>query len=217
MSIAGFVISVTIAVIRSIGYPGIFLLMLLEGMLLPVPSEVVMLFGGYLTVNGGLEGLLGIQAFVWLLFSGTAGNVTGAVIAYYIGRYGGVPLLIRYGKYILIDEKSILKAHSFFLKYGGRSVFGTRLVPIFRTFISIPAGIAQMNFPLFVAYTGGGTLIWNILLAYLGMLLGKNWTAVVPYFDYLTYIALVAIGILAILWARSLRAKYRILHARKSA
>jgi membrane protein DedA with SNARE-associated domain len=203
LSISAYVISVTIAVIAAIGYPGIFLLMMLEGMLLPIPSEVVMLFGGYLVATGGLSGAVGIPAVLILLAAGTAGNVTGALVAYMIGKFGGLRLLVRYGRYIMIDEKSIQRADRFFSKYGGRSVFTTRLIPIFRTFISIPAGIAEMNIGTFTMYTALGTTIWNILLVYIGMTLGKNWNVVLPYFEYFTYIAAALILVAFLLWLRS--------------
>lgn len=203
MSIPAYIISITVAVIAAIGYPGIFLLMMLEGMLLPIPSEVVMLFGGYLVATGGLPEVLGIPAVVILLVVGTAGNVSGALVAYVIGRYGGLKLLLKYGRYILVDEKSIHRADAFFTKYGGRSVFTTRLIPIFRTFISIPAGIAEMNIGRFSMYTALGTVFWNIVLVYFGVTLGKNWNVVLPYFEDFTYVAIALVGVLFIIWLRS--------------
>ncbi len=188
--------------IAAIGYPGIFILMMLEGMLLPIPSEVVMLFGGYLVATGGLGAVIGIPAILVLLAVGTAGNVTGAVIAYLIGKYGGLRLLLRYGKYVLVDERSIQRADSFFRKYGGRSVFTTRLIPIFRTFISIPAGIAEMNMGRFAMYTALGTTFWNIVLIYMGMTLRKNWNAILPYFEYFTYVAGAIVVVLFAFWLR---------------
>ncbi len=202
LSIPAYVIGLTVGIIAAIGYPGIFLLMLLEGMLLPIPSEVVMLFGGYLVATGGLPSVIGIPAVVILLVAGTAGNVTGATIAYFIGRYGGLRILLRYGKYVLIDERSIQRADAFFSRYGGRSVFTTRLIPIFRTFISIPAGIAEMNLGRFAMYTALGTTLWNILLVYFGMTLGKNWNVVLPYFEYFTYVAAAVVAVMFILWLR---------------
>ncbi len=205
------------AIIATIGYPGIFLLMMLEGMLLPIPSEVVMLFGGYLVETGGLGSVVGLPAIVVLLLAGTAGNVTGAVIAYLIGKYGGLRILTRYGKYILVDERSIQRADAFFTKYGGRSVFTTRLIPIFRTFISIPAGIAEMNLVRFTMYTALGTTFWNIMLVYIGMTLGKNWNVVLPYFEYFTYVAGAIVLALLLVWLRSaLRKRLTKQHAKAS-
>jgi len=215
LSIAAIIIGFTLSVIKTIGYPGIFLLMVLEGMLLPIPSEVVMLFGGYLSVDGGLTAYAGIPQIVWVLISGTTGNVLGATLAYYIGKFGGIAFIMRYGRYLLIDEKSVSRAQTFFTRYGGRSVFTTRLLPIFRTFISIPAGIASMNMGSFLLYTASGTLLWNIVLTYLGVVLKSNWEAILPYFDYLTYVALAAIAILILLWAITAVRKYRKTHPKK--
>lgn len=207
------VIGFVVSIISKIGYPGIFFLMVLEGMLLPIPSEVVMLFGGYLAQSGGLPAYAGLPSVFWVLLSGTAGNIFGALLAYYIGKLGGVALLLRYGKYFMIDERSIQRAQAYFDKYGGRSVFATRLIPVFRTFISIPAGIGKMNVLRFAAYTGAGTIIWNLLLVYLGMLLNRSWETLIPFFDYLTYAALVVIAILAIIWGRAALKKYRKKHS----
>ncbi len=165
---------------------------MLEGMLLPIPSEVVMAFGGYLVVNGYLGNVLGIPAVVLLVLSGTIGNVAGATIAYYIGRYGGLKFIEKYGRYLFINQSSVQKAQMFFDRYGALSVFVTRLLPIFRTFISIPAGVARMDIRRFITYTFIGTLIWDIMLVYVGYTLGKNWERSLPFFDILTY----AVGIL---------------------
>jgi Uncharacterized membrane-associated protein, COG0586 len=102
-SLANFVIGL----IQTLGYPGIFFLMLLEGLLLPIPSEVVMAFGGYLAFSSGLPDIMGIPAFVVLLIVGSLGNVVGAYLAYLLGDYGGIPLIMRYGKYVMLDEGSI--------------------------------------------------------------------------------------------------------------
>ena len=194
-SLANFVIGL----IQTLGYPGIFFLMLLEGLLLPIPSEVVMAFGGYLAFSSGLPDIMGIPAFVVLLIVGSLGNVVGAYLAYLLGDYGGIPLIMRYGKYVMLDEGSIRKTHEWFLRYGPISVFLTRLVPIFRTFISIPAGIAKMNRTTFLLLTLAGSLIWDSLLIYLGYVLGPHWGSILSFFDEYQY---VAIGILVaiILW-----------------
>ncbi len=194
-SLANFVIGL----IQTLGYPGIFFLMLLEGLLLPIPSEVVMAFGGYLAFSSGLPDIMGIPAFVVLLIVGSLGNVVGAYLAYLLGDYGGIPLIMRYGKYVMLDEGSIRRTHEWFLRYGPISVFLTRLVPIFRTFISIPAGIAKMNRTTFLLLTLAGSLIWDSLLIYLGYVLGPHWGSILSFFDEYQY---VAIGILVaiILW-----------------
>lgn len=208
MGIVTEVFNLTTGVISSIGYPGIFGLMLLEGMLLPIPSEVVMAFGGYLIYTGQLPGLLSVPAFVILLLVGTVGNLSGALIAYYIGYYGGEPLIVRYGKYVFLDESSVKHVQRWFSKYGPESVFGTRLVPIFRTFISIPAGIGKMNIKLFAVLTFLGSLIWDSVLIYFGISLGKNWQKIITFFDQYQYVAIAAIVILlALFFINKVRAK----------
>lgn len=201
-SIINYTINLIIQVISTIGYPGIFFLMMLEGMLLPIPSEVVMAFGGFLiaTHSAALPAFMGIPAFVILLIVGSIGNLVGALIAYLIGDYGGIPLINRYGKYVLLKEDTVAKTQLWFEKYGSISVFLTRLVPVFRTFISIPAGIARMNRKVFSAFTLIGALIWDTMLIFLGMEFGANWKSVVSYFDKYTYVALGAIAVLFVYW-----------------
>ncbi len=188
--------------------------MLLEGMLLPIPSEVVMAFGGYLVVNGYLHNILGIPAVVLLVLSGTVGNVAGATIAYYIGRFGGMKFIDRYGRYLFISRSSVLKAQMFFDKYGALSVFSTRLLPIFRTFISIPAGVAEMDIRKFVTYTFIGTLIWDIILVYLGYTLGSNWERSLPFFDTLTYAVGILFACLLVYWIYRMLKKKNAMMAR---
>jgi membrane protein DedA with SNARE-associated domain len=187
--------------------------MMLEGMLLPIPSEVVMAFGGYLVVNGYLHSVFGIPAIVMLLIAGTLGNVTGATVAYYIGRYGGLKFIDRYGRYMFINQSSVQRAQKFFDKYGSVSVFSTRLIPIFRTFISLPAGVARMDIRKFILYTFIGTLAWNILLVYLGYSLGKNWESLLPLFDLLTYLVSGVLAVLLAYWLFKLLKKRSAAHS----
>ncbi len=196
MGIVETVYNITVNLISSLGYSGIFGLMLLEGALLPIPSEVVMAFGGFLVFNGNLGPVLGVPALVVLLLAGTIGNLAGALIAYHIGYYGGEPFVRKIGKYIMLDESAIAKTQSWFEKYGKASVFLTRLVPVFRTFISIPAGIAKMNRLQFSLYTFIGSLIWDSLLIYLGYRLGSGWNSIIATFDRFQYVSIAAFLIL---------------------
>ena len=200
MSITVAVINEMTTIIQTIGYPGIFFLMVLEGMLLPIPSEVVMVFGGYLLYKNDLSGIGFLPGFGVLLLIGTIGNLVGALIAYYLGDKGGIPLIMKYGKYVMLDENSINTTHRWFRKYGDISVFATRLVPIFRTFISIPAGIAKMKLSYFVLFTITGMIIWDTILIYIGIRLGPNWKTMLSYSDLLTYIAGAAIVLLLLYW-----------------
>ncbi len=189
-----------ISIIITLGYPGIFFLMLLEGLLLPIPSEVVMAFGGYLAYSGTLPSEIGIPAFILLLLAGSVGNMVGAYLAYMLGDYGGIPLILRYGKYVMLDKGSIDRTQLWFEKYGTPSVFLTRLVPIFRTFISIPAGIAKMNRVHFLALTFLGAMIWDSILIYLGYILGPHWEQIISTFNQFTDLAVAALAIIVVAW-----------------
>lgn len=207
--IAG-VVNLVTNIISELGYPGIFVLMILEGMLLPIPSEVVMLFGGFLVYEGKLPGYAGFPAWFILLLVGSVGNLVGALIAYYIGKYGGKPVIMRYGKYILLDKGAADRITAWFQKYGPPSVFLTRLVPVFRTFVSIPAGIAGMNRTKFSLYTLTGMIIWDIFLIDLGLRLGPEWNTILGDFDKYTYASIAAAAALLIFLG------YRILKRRRT-
>ena len=210
MSIIETVINFITNIISSVNYPGIFGLMVLEGMLLPIPSEVVMAFSGYLLWENKLPSYLGIPAFWLLLIAGTAGNLVGALIAYYIGDRGGIEFVKLYGKKIGFSEKSVDTVNEWFQRYGGLAVFGTRLTHIFRTFISIPAGLGKMNILKFSVYTIIGMAIWDVVLIEIGYALGPQWNQILAISDTLTYIAAaaaIAILILLYIWHRRGRQK----------
>lgn len=186
-NILAWLASLIIKVISNSGYLGITFLMALESACLPIPSEIIMPFSGYLVVLGEFSLLL-------VILGGTIGNLLGSIIAYWIGAYGGRPFIERYGKYILIKKEELDKSQRFFEKYGSLSIFFARLLPIVRTFISFPAGIAKMQFWRFCLYTLVGSLFWSVLLSYIGVFLGENWRAVEVYFrkfDWLVLILLV--------------------------
>jgi membrane protein DedA with SNARE-associated domain len=204
-----YVVNTIIYVIRVSNYPGIFFLMFLEGVLIPIPSEVIMAFSGYLALSNQLPNLLNIPAYIWVLIAGTTGNAVGASAAYGIGFYGGRPAILKYGKYVRLDESALVRTETWFNKYGSISVFLTRLIPVFRTFISIPAGLAEMKFHKFFALTIAGALIWDSVLIYIGFLLGKNWTSILGAFNDYTYIALI-FAIIVLIYV------YRVLVLRKS-
>ncbi|MCL4344860.1 MAG: DedA family protein [Candidatus Thermoplasmatota archaeon] len=187
-----YVVNVIIYVIRVSNYPGIFFLMFLEGVLLPIPSEVVMAFAGYLSLTGQLPAFLGIPPVILALIAGSTGNAVGAAAAYAIGYYGGRPAILRFGKYVRLDQDTLAKTEKWFNKYGEVSVFFTRLVPVFRTFISIPAGLAEMNFKKFIILTFVGTVIWDSVLIYLGYILGSKWQNILGAFNDYSYIAIAA-------------------------
>ncbi len=182
--LAGFVIGA----ISAMGYWGIVLSMAIESACIPLPSEIIMPFSGYLVFTGRF-GLFQVA------IAGAAGCVLGSVIAYWVGVYGGRPFLLKYGKYVLITPKELDTADRWFARYGDAAIFISRLLPVIRTFISLPAGIARMNFPKFVIYTFIGSFPWCLGLAWLGKTLGENWNTLGKYFHQLD--ALIGVVIVA--------------------
>lgn len=178
--------------INHFGHWGVFISMVLESACIPLPSEVIMLFGGFLVA----QGLLSFWGVVW---AGVLGNVVGSVIAFWVGVRGGRPFLNKYGKYILFNADHLEKAEGWFSKHGEWAVFFGRILPVIRTFISLPAGIARMNFTKFLVYTLIGSLPWNIALTYLGLKLGQHWQSVELYFRPVSY-AMAAAILLGIVW-----------------
>jgi membrane protein DedA with SNARE-associated domain len=185
MDLISWGIQVVYDFIEAVGYAGIFLLMTLESMAIPVPSEIVMTFGGWLAFDGKLD-------LFWVGMVGTLGCVVGSAIAYKIGEYGGRAFIKKYGKYLLLNESSIDASEVWFKKYGAVAVFGSRLLPVIRTFISIPAGIAKMNFWVFLVLTFLGSLPWCYALAYAGYYLGANYESLQANFNVLTIIVVIA-------------------------
>jgi membrane protein DedA with SNARE-associated domain len=158
------------AVISAGGYAGIALLMAIESACIPLPSEIIMPFSGYLVSNGRFD-------LFWVATAGAVGCNIGSTLAYYVGVYGGRRAIERWGRYLLIDPKDLDLADRFFHKYGAATVFVSRLLPVVRTFIALPAGIAHMNPLKFQAYTFLGSWPWCFTLAYIGMKLGEAWNS----------------------------------------
>lgn len=154
------------------GWPGVIALMALESACIPVPSEIIMPFAGWMLIQ---EGSMAVAFILLAGVYGAIGNTIGSVIAYVVGMWGGRPLLERYGKYILISRHDLEMADRWFVRKGSWSIFISRLLPVVRTFISLPAGIARMNFIKFLVYTFIGSFIWSIGLTYGGYLLGVHW------------------------------------------
>jgi membrane protein DedA with SNARE-associated domain len=159
------------------GYVAVFVLMTLESACIPVPSEVTMLFGGALA-SAAFAGAGQELDFVAVGLLGTLGNLLGSWLAYWAGAVGGRPLVDRFGRYLLVLPHEVDRAHDWFERRGELAVFVSRLLPVIRTFISLPAGVARMPFWRFSIYTVLGCLPWTFALAWLGYALGENWTAV---------------------------------------
>jgi membrane protein DedA with SNARE-associated domain len=173
-------------IVARLGYGGVFVGMALESTGVPLPSEVIMPFAGYVVRTGEMT-LLGVT------LTGTAGCLVGSLVAYYIGLRGGRPLLDRYGKYILINKRELDLAQEWFEKYGDRAVFVSRLLPVVRTFIAWPAGIARMDVKKFSLYTVLGSFPFCLALAYAGALLGSHWAEIERSFVYLNFLIIAGI------------------------
>lgn len=163
-------------IINTTGYVGIFILSALESAAIPIPSEVVIPFSGFLVAGGKLS-------FWGIVIVSTLANLFGSIILFLIGRSGGRWILERYGKYVLIHKKDLDTADRWFLKYGIATVFFGRILPLVRTFISLPAGVAKMNFARFSLFTFLGALPWNFTLALIGLKAKENWDLLHSYFE----------------------------------
>lgn len=176
------------------GYFGVILAMAIESCLIPLPSEIVMPVAG-----AAVAGVFGASIHFTLIgvsFAGAIGCVLGSAVAYWIGATGGRPFILKYGKYILISRHDFDMADRNFLKYGSAITFFSRLLPVVRTYISLPAGITKMNFPKFLIYTFLGSLPWCFVLAYVGEKLGSKYDQVGKYLHGLDY---VVVGVLVVL------------------
>ncbi len=177
--------SIIISVISSTGYLGIFFLMTAESALIPIPSEVTMTFAGYLASVGKFNLFL-------VIFVGAFANLVGSWLAYWLGLWGEkhvvLTLIKNYGKYLLISEHEFERSEKWFRKYGDKITFFSRVLPVVRTFISLPAGIARMNFWKFSLFTFVGSFIWSAFLTYIGFVLGKNWNSLHGYYQKFEYV-----------------------------
>ena len=177
------------------GYGGIVILMAIESACIPLPSELIMPFAGYLVFEGTMK-------LLWVATAGAIGCNLGSLVAYEIGCYGGRPLVERYGRWILLGRRELDWADRFFGRWGYLAVFIARLLPVVRTFIALPAGIARMPRLRFHAYTFLGSWPWCFALAWFGMKLGENWRELGKYlhkFDAVI-LALIIIGVVWFIW-----------------
>ncbi|SEM54184.1 DedA family protein [Paenibacillus sp. OV219] len=166
--------------ISALGLTGVFITMVLESACIPLPSEVILLSGGAAVASGSMS-------YVGVVVAGVLGNVVGSVIAYFVGSRGGRKLLERYGKYVLFNQAHFDQAQRWFDRHGESTVFFSRNLPFVRTFISLPAGIAGMNFRRFTLFTFVGCIPWNMALTYAGYKLGSNMDAVERFLHPLSY------------------------------
>lgn len=160
--------------IASTGYFGVFFLMTLESALIPIPSEIIMPFSGFLVSSGEFN--------IWyVVTAGTLGNLVGSLILYFVGLYLGRGFILKYGKYVLLKKEHLILTERWFRKYGEKTVFFSRMLPVVRTINALPAGIGKMNLNKFILYTFVGSIPWNLALTYIGFVLGKNWDLILRY------------------------------------
>jgi membrane protein DedA with SNARE-associated domain len=188
-------------VYQTLGWPGVVLLMAIESACIPLPSEIIMPLAGWMLIQSQ-----GLSMWFILLagLCGAVGNLIGSLVAYGVGAWGGIPLLDRYGKYILITHHDLERANHWFAKYGDWITFVSRLIPAVRTFISLPAGVARMNIWKFSFYAFIGAFIWSAALTYGGYELGQNWDRlrqIMRPFDY-PIVGAVVVLILVFIWLR---------------
>lgn len=176
--------------IDNFGILAIFILMMLESVNIPIPSEVILTYGGFLSQKGYLNIHL-------VAFSGALGCVVGGSLSYWLGMTLGRPFLIKHGKWLLLSKKDLEWGENFLIKYGDITYFVSRLLPVVRTFIAFPVGIARGNFWKFNLYSFFGSLIWSYILTIIGFKLGENWEAIKPYWDKFSYfiVTLIVIAI----------------------
>jgi membrane protein DedA with SNARE-associated domain len=188
MGITEWIATTAVAMISATGYPGIFILMTMESMVFPVPSEAVMPFAGFLIVDGQFS-------FSGVIAASTIGSIVGSLISYSIGFYGGKPFIQKFGKYLLLNVHHLEVSEKFFAKRGDITILISRFIPIVRHLISIPAGFGKMNIWKFSIYTIIGAGCWNAFLTYVGYSLKNNWSEVMKYSHI---IDLVVVGVLGI-------------------
>jgi membrane protein DedA with SNARE-associated domain len=185
------------SVIAAMGYGGIIILMAIESACVPLPSELIMPFAGYLVFTGKMK-------LLWVATAGAIGCNLGSLIAYEIGSYGGRPLVEKYGRWILLSPHELAWTDRFFRRWGYLAVFFGRVLPVVRTFIALPAGVARMPRGRFHIYTFLGSWPWCLALAWLGMKLGQNWRSLGKYFHQFDAVigGLLLAGIVWFVWSR---------------
>lgn len=190
------IVDYIVALLIKIGYAGLFLAMTLESMIFPLPSEAVMPFAGFLWSVEKMN-------FFAIIFWSTAGSLFGSLISYWLGFYGGRPLINKIGHYFLLNEEHLKSTEIFFNKHGAKAIFVGRLIPIIRHLISIPAGLGKMNLKKFVCYTVVGAALWNSFLTIVGYYLGSNWEIIRGYGHYLdVFVALILVLTFLVFWLK---------------
>lgn len=184
-----------ISVMEQFGYLGIFLLIMVENLFPPIPSEVILTFGGYMTTHTNLT-------VIGVVITSTVGSVVGAIILYGIGFLIDISriekIVEKYGRILRLSKKDVHKTNDWFTKYGVWTVFFCRFIPLIRSLISLPAGMAKMNFGVFLLLTTLGTVIWNAVLVNIGAAVGGSWETIVAYMDVYSNVVYIGLALLVI-------------------
>lgn len=191
MALIELLVQFVISIISYLDYTGLIILMALESMIFPMPSELVMPFAGFLIYQGKFS-LLGV------IFFSTIGTIIGSLISYYIGYWLGEPFFEKYGKYFFLNKHHLNQTEKFFKKHGDKTIFVSRFIPVIRHLISIPAGVSKMNIWKFSLYTILGGAIWNTFLTYLGIKLREQWEIVHEYSQIFDILIVILITLLVI-------------------
>ncbi|EAF0709604.1 TPA: DedA family protein [Listeria monocytogenes] len=183
------------SIMADFGYIGIFVLIMVENLFPPIPSEIILTFGGFMTTVTSLN-------VVMVIIVATLGSVVGAILLYKVASYFGkerlTKIVLKYGRILRLKESDIERAESFFLKYGSWAVFLCRMIPLIRSLISIPAGMTKMKMSSFLILTTAGSLLWNTVLIGLGAVLGESWNEIVVFMDSFSTIIYSVIAILVV-------------------
>lgn len=197
-------------VINQFGYAAIIILIAVENIFPPIPSEVILTFGGFMTAASNMS-------VTGVITASTAGSVGGAVILYYIGSILGADrmkrIILKYGRWLRLTTADVDKSYAWFDKYGPWTVFFCRFIPLIRSLISIPAGMSKMKMPKFLLLTAAGTLIWNTVLVNLGASVGENWediTGVMDVYSNIVYAILVILALAFLAWLFYFRPKKKV-------
>jgi membrane protein DedA with SNARE-associated domain len=198
-SISETLVNETAHFVREAGLPAIFLLMLAESACIPIPSEATMMFAGFAVAEPAASAANHHLTLLGIVAAGVLGNLVGSWIAYTVGRGGRLELVERHGHWLHVRPAHLETADDWFSRYGDRAVLFSRMLPIVRTFISLPAGVAKMPFGRFTAFTLLGCIPWVLALALVGEAVGSNWTSVRKGFEYVDY-AIVALAVAAVVY-----------------
>ncbi|MBC2139590.1 DedA family protein [Listeria innocua] len=184
------------SIMADFGYIGIFLLIMIENLFPPIPSEIILTFGGFMTTVSSLN-------VVMVIIVATLGSVVGAILLYKVASYFGkerlTHIVLKYGRVLRLKESDIERAESFFLKYGSWAVFLCRMIPLIRSLISIPAGMTKMKMSRFLILTTAGSLLWNTVLIGLGALLGESWGEIVVFMDSFSTVIYSIVAVITLL------------------